>query len=147
MIISVYILQYYSRATVTKAQIPLWLHSYAWGLWQLTYTHCPGLKWPSIFNQKWQQMCLPRTENPSGYCHYLCKLLRRNEVLWPHAFSSHSWIGAASLPTLVLLWCRYKWNPSGSSSYTTMKEKNSSNFSVSLISCHEAAQTETSQVY
>lgn len=61
MIVSVYILQCYSRATVTKAQIPLWLHSYAWGLWQLTYTHCPGLKWPSIFNQKWQQMCLPRT--------------------------------------------------------------------------------------
>lgn len=48
-------------------------------------------------------------QNLSGHCHYLCKLLRRNEVLWPYAFSSNSWIGAASLPTQVFFWCRYKF--------------------------------------
>lgn len=114
--------------------------------------YCGYFKWEKIisvsincYRNDNRCVCLG-LQNPSGHCHYLCKLLRRNEVLWPHAFPSNSWIGAASLPTLVLLWCRYKWNPSGSSSYTTMKEKNSSNFSVSLISCQEAAQTETSQV-
>lgn len=55
-------------------------------------------------------------------------LHQADAVLWPHASSSNSWIGAASLPTQVLLWCRHQWNPSGSSSYTTVKEENSSIF-------------------
>lgn len=142
--------QYLLTATVTKGQSKFPSDSTALcGVcvsFNIIHTALDWNDHPSSTRNDNRRVC-PGLQNLSGHCLYLCKLLRRNEVLWPHAFSSNNWIGAVSLPTQVLLWCRYKWNPPGSSSYTTMKENNCSNFSGSLVPCQEAAQTETSQVY